>query len=260
MKVRVLIVDDEQLALNRLTRLLEQAEDVEVVGAAETGSDALDAIKRLHPDLVLLDVEMPQMDGFDVVEALGRHCSAKDLPPPLIAFVTAYPHFAVEAFETGAIDFLCKPVRLPRLEKMLGRARSALTARDATRRLDALRTNLKELRGAAAHIEERHIWVRHRGELLRIRAGDIEWVEAEAAYVNLHLSKGSYLIRNSIGSLADELSDEGFVRVHKSALVNRNKVERVATGDRIRLVLHSGAEVPVGRKFREALRKIVAPT
>ena len=258
MKVRVLIVDDEQLALSRLSRLLEQIEDVEIVGALDSGSEALAAINRVHPDLVILDIEMPHMDGFDIVEALVGQSSPKDASPPLIAFVTAYPHFAVEAFETGAIDFICKPVRQLRLEKMLKRAGRALLARDATRRLNELRANLSELRDSTAHVEERHLWVRDRGELLRIKTRDVEWIEAEGSYAHIHFVDRSYLVRNTIGSLANQLADEGYVRVHKSALVNASKVERVTSGaGKIRLVLEGGTEVPVGRKYRDAVQHII---
>ena len=259
MKVRVLIVDDEQLALGRLSRLLTQLDNVEIVGALDSGSDALAAINRVHPDLVILDIEMPHMDGFDIVEALVRQPSGKDTSPPLIAFVTAYPHFAPEAFETGAIDFICKPVRLPRLEKMLGRAGQALLARDATKRLNELRVNLKELRDSTAHVEERHFWVRDRGELLRIKTSDVGWIEAEGSYAHLHFVDRSYLVRNTIGSLAQQLAGEGYVRVHKSALVNCSKVERVTSGaGKTCLVLEGGTEVPVGRKYRGAVQDIIA--
>jgi len=256
--VRVLIVDDEQLALGRLSRLLEQLQDVEVVGALAEANKAVAAINRLHPDLVLLDVEMPQLDGFDLVDALARESAGKETSPPLIAFVTAYPQFALEAFDTGAIDFLCKPVRLVRLEKTLERTRRALSARDATKRLEELRANLTELREATAHVEERHFWVRSRGDLLRITTGNVQWIEAQGAYVYLHLIERSYLVRNTIGSLADQLAEEGFVRVHKSALVKRSKVRRVRGGaGRFSLLLEGGAEVPVGRKYRNAVQDIV---
>lgn len=258
MNVRVLIVDDEQLALGRLSRLLEQLDNVEIVGALDEASEAIAAIGRLHPDLLLLDVEMPQLDGFDVVEALIRQSASRDSTPPLIAFVTAYPHFALEAFDTGAIDFICKPVRLPRLEKTLARARGALAARDAAKRLDDLRANLQDLREATAHVEERHFWVRNRGELIRITTGDVQWIEAQACYVHLHLLDRSYLVRNTIGSLAAQLADDGYVRIHKSALVNRSKVVRVKSGTgRLSLVLEGGAEVRVGRKYRNAVEDIV---
>jgi len=256
--VRVLIVDDEQLALGRLSRLLEQLQDVEVVGALAEANKAVAAINRLHPDLVLLDVEMPQLDGFDLVDALARESAGKETSPPLIAFVTAYPQFALEAFDTGAIDFICKPVRLARLEKTLERTRRALSARDATKRLEELRANLTELREATAHVEERHFWVRSRGDLLRITTGHVQWIEAQGAYVYLHLIERSYLVRNTIGSLADQLADEGFVRVHTSALVNRSKVLRVKGGAaRPSLMLEGGAEVPIGRKYRNAVQNIV---
>jgi len=256
--VRVLIVDDEQLALGRLSRLLEQLQDVEVVGALAEANKAVAAINRLHPDLVLLDVEMPQLDGFDLVDALARESAGKETSPPLIAFVTAYPQFALDAFDTGAIDFICKPVRLVRLEKTLERTRRALAARDATKRLEELRANLTELREATAHVEERHFWVRSRGDLLRITTGDVQWIEAQGAYVHLHLIERSYLVRNTISSLADQLAEEGFVRVHKSALVNRSKVLRVKGGaGRLSLVLEGGTEVPIGRKYRDAVQNIV---
>jgi DNA-binding LytR/AlgR family response regulator len=256
--VRVVIVDDEQLALGRLSRLLEQLENVEVVGAVAEANEAVATINRLHPDLVLLDVEMPQLDGFDLVDALARQSSGNDAGPPLIAFVTAYPQFALEAFDTGAIDFLCKPVRLARLEKTLERTRRALAAQDATKRLGELRANLTELREATAHVEERHFWVRSRGDLLRITTGNVQWIEAQGAYVYLHLIERSYLVRNTIGSLADQLAEEGFVRVHKSALVNRSKVQRVKGGaGRLSLLLEGGAEVPIGRKYRNAVQDII---
>jgi DNA-binding LytR/AlgR family response regulator len=259
--VRVLIVDDEQLALGRLSRLLGQLDNVEVVGAASEANEAVAAISRLHPDLVLLDVEMPQLDGFDLVDALARQSAGNVASPPLIAFVTAYPQFALEAFDTGAIDFLCKPVRLMRLEKTIERTRRALAARDATKRLGELRANLTELREATAHVEERHFWVRSRGDLLRITTGNVQWIEAQGAYVYLHLIERSYLVRNTIGSLAEQLAGEGFVRVHKSALVNRSKVQRVKGGaGRSSLVLEGGTEVPIGRKYRDALQDIVDPT
>jgi len=258
--VRVLIIDDEKLALNRLSNLLARCADVKLVGTADGAARGLAAIARLRPDLVLLDIEMPQLDGFDVVEALARQSEGSDSSPPLIAFVTAFPQFAVEAFDTGAIDFICKPVRMPRLEKLLDRARGALAARDATERLRDLRANLGQLRETTACVEEQHFWVRHRGDLIRIRTNEIVWVEAQGSYVNLHLGDHSFLVRNTISSLADQLAPQGYVRVHKSALVNASKVVGVRIlASRTDLVLDGGAEVRVGRKYRDAVRSILDP-
>lgn len=258
MNIRVLIVDDEKLAIGRLRRLLEQLGDIEIVAELDDASSAVAAIKRLRPDLVLLDVEMPQMDGFDVVEALTRQPAEGQPSAPLIAFVTAFPQFALQAFDTGAIDFICKPVRLERLEKMLARARRALAARDASQRLQDLRSNLQELREATAHVEEHHFWIRNRGDLIRITTSDVQWIEAHASYVQLHLGDRSFLVRNSIGSLSDQLAEHGYVRVHKSALVNRSKVVRVKNdAGRLSLMLDGGAEIGVGRKYRAAVNGIV---
>jgi len=258
--VRVLIIDDEQLALNRLSNLLARCADVELIGALDDAARGIAAIARLRPDVVLLDIEMPQLDGFDVVEALARQSENSGSIPPLIAFVTAFPQFAVEAFETGAIDFICKPVRLPRLEKLLDRARRALAARDATERLRDLRANLGQLRETTGCVEEQHFWVRHRGDLVRIRTNEIQWIEAQGSYVNLHLGDRSFLVRNAIGSLTDQLAPQGYARVHKSALVNASKVVGVKNlAGRMELVLDGGAEVRVGRKYREVVRSILDP-
>jgi len=257
MNVRVLIVDDEELALSRLARMLGQVEDVEVVGTFADPVRAVDAIARLRPDLALLDVEMPKMDGFDIVEELGRQSDRGQARLPLIAFVTAYPNFALEAFDTGAVDFVCKPVRMPRLQKTIERARSALVAQDAARRLADLRGHLGELREATAHIEEKHFWVRFRGDLLRVRTGDVLWIEAQACYANVHLADRTYLVRNSIGALETQLENEGFVRVHKSALVNVDRIMRIkSSGGHAALELDGGMEVRVGRKYRPVLKTL----
>lgn len=256
--MRVLIVDDEALALSRLARLLQQIPAVEVVAALEGSDAALEAITRLRPDLVLLDVEMPHSDGFDLVESLSRRVADGRAVSPLVGFVTAYPHFALQAFETGALDFICKPVRLARLELLIERAERALVAREASRRLDDLNGHLNALREATGQVEERNFWLRHRGELVRIPIETIEWIEADGPYARVHADGSTYLLRSSIATLADQLADEGYSRVHKSAVVNRRKIAKVKTSPSgSKLVLDSGVEVPVGRKFREALKQIV---
>jgi len=256
MTLRILAVDDEPLALGRISQLLEQFDDVEVVAAVDSGVDAIDAIRRLRPDLALLDIEMPQMGGFDIVDALPA-VAATGAPPPLIAFITAYPQFALEAFDAGAIDFLCKPVRIARLAKMLERARQAVLGREASRRLQELRGDLQHLREAAAQVRERNLWVRNKGELLRISAADVEWIEAQGAYVQLHLVDRAYLVRSSIHALAEQLKEEDYVRVHKSAVINRAKVVKITRGrGSVSVTLAGGADIRVGRKYRSALDEL----
>jgi DNA-binding LytR/AlgR family response regulator len=252
-KLRTLVVDDEPLANDRLVDLLSQVEQVEVVGSASSGAEAMSKIDEYHPDLLLLDIEMPKVDGFDVVQSLRESESAAD--PPLVCFVTAYPHFAADAFDTGALDFLCKPVRLSRLQKMVERAVIAMEHREAQRRIDDLFVQLETLRQKRSDPQERSIWLHQRGEMIRIPVDAIDWVKAEAEYVRLQLRDRSYLLRNSISAIATDLADEGFVRIHRSFVVNRNRVARVrSTRSGVHLELVDGTELPVGRRFRESLR------
>jgi DNA-binding LytR/AlgR family response regulator len=257
--IRVLIVDDEPLALERLSGLLAEIPDAKLVAKLQNGAEAVAAVAEHEPDLVLLDVEMPRVDGFDVVDSLFERSRSSDWRLPLICFVTAYPQFATDAFETGAIDYLCKPVRLARLQKTFSRARTALAQRDAAKRLDELSGQLEQLRQTRASNETRHLWVHQRGEMVRLEIPEIDWLEAEGEYVRLHFGDKSYLHRSSIGSICSELEPEGFVRIHRSAVVNRARlkaVRRKRSG--VSVVLDRGVELPVGRKYRDALRHLDA--
>jgi DNA-binding LytR/AlgR family response regulator len=255
MNIRVLAVDDEPLALERLTLLLEEIEGVELAGTASNGRDAIDAVASLRPDLVLLDVEMPQMDGFDVVERMsGREFDQA----PLVAFATAYPQFALQAFDSGALDFLCKPIRLQRLQKTIERARSALEQRAGSKRLAELSRNLDELRAIRAPVE-RDFWLQHRGEAVRLVPREVDWIEAEGQYVRLHIGSRSYLLRHSLSSFVRDFSTEGFVQIHRSAAVNRHKLARIkASRDRTKVELVSGLELPVGRIYKRQVRSLLA--
>jgi DNA-binding LytR/AlgR family response regulator len=256
--LRVLIVDDEPLALDRLAALLGQIEDVHIAGSASSGADANTAIGALRPDLILLDIEMPKIDGFDVVEQLLRAEWLAERQAPLICFVTAYPQFALDAFDTGALDFLCKPVRLARLEKTIARARRALEQREAEQRLDELSGQLQFLRRSRGG-DDRCLWVQHRGSTMRVDLDQIDWFEAEGEYVKLHVGESSYLLRTPISALTRQLEGAGFVRVHRSAAINRNRLAGVRTTRHgASVLLSSGSEVPLGRTFRHVLRSIKA--
>jgi DNA-binding LytR/AlgR family response regulator len=257
--MRVLIVDDEPLALERLSGLLAEIPDAKLVAKLQNGADAVAAIAEHQPDLVLLDVEMPRVDGFDVVDSLLERCRSADSRLPLICFVTAYPQFATDAFDTGALDYLCKPVRLARLQKTFSRARTALAQRDAAKRLEELAGQLEGLRHARASTGGRHLWVHQRGEMVRLEIPEIDWLEAEGEYVRLHFGEKSYLHRASISSICSELEPEGFVRIHRSAIVNLARlkaVRRQRSG--VSVLLDRGIELRVGRKYRHSLRHLDA--
>ena len=258
MKLGVYAVDDEPLALRRIELLLGRIPDVELVGTARNGREAIDAVRTIAPDVLLLDIRMAGLDGFDVVEALAGP------KVPLVIFVTAYDHFAVRAFEISAVDYIVKPVELERLQQALARARRNLVAADATARASELRDAIAMLRGqapAAAHRYETQIWTERRNRFVPVKVADIDWIEAERDYVRLHVGDDSYLLRETIGAMETRLDPEQYARVRRSALVRRDRIRairRAGYGD-YRVQLNTGSEVRVGRTYVKAMRALIAP-
>lgn len=257
--LRALLCDDEPLALDRLVEMIGRLPDIEIVGLAGNGTAALAAIAEHRPDVVFIDVEMPALDGFDIVEQLARGKAAA----PLIVFVTAYPQFAAHAFDTGAIDFLTKPVRLGRLETTLIRVRAAIADRSAQARLQEIAAQLEHLREErTTHADRsRYLWVSQRGgEMVRVDLDAVIFVQAEGEYVRLHLSGSNHLHREPIGALLNRLDPARYVRIHRSYIVDRDRVvavRRRATGGYL-VRMASGEDLPVGRHFRGAAHDIVA--
>ncbi|HEY7807904.1 MAG TPA: LytTR family DNA-binding domain-containing protein [Croceibacterium sp.] len=204
--LRTLIVDDEPLAIERMQVLCSEIDDLAVVGTAGDGAAALRLAGKLDPDLVLLDMTMPGMDGLSVARELG-HADE----PPAVIFVTAHEDFAVEAFDLDAIDYVLKPVARERLERAVSRA----TARRGTRKA-----------GGGQWLEE--FWVPHRSELLRIEAGQVERIDAERDYVRLYVGTGehgrSYLLLQTIAGLEARLDPEKFIRIHRSTILRRDQI------------------------------------
>ncbi|SOB78557.1 two component transcriptional regulator, LytTR family [Sphingomonas guangdongensis] len=256
---RFLICDDEPLAVERLRDLVGRVTGAEVVGTATDGRAALEAVAALRPDAVLLDIEMPALDGFDVVEALAKEAAHA----PLIVFVTAYPQFAAHAFDTGAIDFLTKPVRLARLDTAVERVRRAIAERENAVRLADLARQVEQLRaerrGDAPPSGAAHLWVQRRGENVRIDLGEVDRVQSEGEYVRIYHGDASYLHREPISSLIDRFDPQRFVRIHRSHIVNRDRVasirRRPAGGYTI--VTGAGELLPVGRNYRAVVRTLV---
>ena len=249
--MRIAVCDDELLAIERLVRMLSRIDGVEIVGMAQNGREALGLIAAQTPDALFLDIEMPALDGFDVVEALAADPSAT---PPLIVFVTAFPQFAAHAFDTGAIDFLIKPVRFARLEMAVARVRDVMEQRVARRRLAELARQLSDLRaeGGAIATSANEIWVHRRGERVRVDLDAVELVRAEGEYVRLFVGEQSFLHRASIGSIAGRLDPARFMRVHRSYVVRLDLVTRIrrkAAGG-YSLQLMDGNEIPLGRLYR----------
>lgn len=206
-RLRTLIVDDEPLAVERMQVLCVEIEQLSVIGTASDGEAALRLAEKLEPDLVLLDMTMPGMDGLAVARELGRGTE-----PPAVIFVTAHEDFAVEAFDLDAIDYVLKPVGRERLERAVDRALS----RRGSRR-----------EGGGQWLRE--FWVPHRSELLRIDASQVERIDAERDYVRLHVGQGdgdarSYLLLQTIAGLEAKLDPEQFIRIHRSTILRRDQI------------------------------------
>jgi DNA-binding LytR/AlgR family response regulator len=262
--LRVLIVDDEPLARRRLEILLREQDAVELVGAAADGVAARRMIDERSPDVLLLDIKMPGMTGLELLEALGGE-GARD-PAPIVIFVTAFDRFALDAFDRAAFDYLLKPVEPGRLAAALGRAREALCERAAAERVQELEEVLRNLRsgpasgpspGAPDSAYAREIWIQERGGRTSLPVAAIDWVGAERDYVRIHTGGRSFLIRQSIGALADRLDPRVFLRVHRSSLVRADRIVRLrhASG-RGAITLSTGAEIAVSRRHIGALKAL----
>lgn len=240
MSLRVLIVDDEALAAERLASLCAQIENLEVVGVAQDGWTALAQIDDFAPDAVLLDVAMPGLDGM----ALARALAARERPPAIV-FVTANSDFAVMAFELAATDYLLKPVSLQRLETALARARAA-----RSRPAPPLLGYLTE------------IWAPRSREMTRVGIETIDFVEAERDYVRLHARGQAYLLRTTLRELERRLDPDRFVRTHRSTIVARDRISALRSdpGGGWTVLLSTGQDIKVGRSYKPMVRKLVGRT
>jgi DNA-binding LytR/AlgR family response regulator len=248
--MRVLIVDDEPLARRRLVQLLAALPDVEIAGQAAGGREALMLVELLRPDVLLLDIEMPAVDGFAVLKALPQGSA------PAIIFVTAFQDHAVKAFELRATDFVVKPVRGDRLAGALAQARSDLEARRAGERLAFLQARLAELESRALAASDPGLWVQIGSERRRLALTEIRWIEAERDYVRVHMTGGAHLVNAMLGDMERELDEQAFLRVHRSAIVRKDKVRAIVRGpfSTPLLELDDGYRLPVGRKYRDSVR------
>ena len=256
MPLRILIVDDEPLARGKLRSLLAKETDLEVVGEAKDGRSALDAIAKLTPDLVFLDVQMPELDGFGVLA---------QLPPdarPAVVFVTAHDQFALKAFEVHALDYLLKPFDRERLQKSLARARQQLAApsgpTELQNQLSALLAGMKQ---PAATAPDR-IAVKSSGRIFFVNTAEIDWVEAADNYVKLHAARAEHLMRETLSSIEQRLAGAGFVRISRSVIVHPRVVRELQPlfhGDQA-VLLKDGTRLTLSRTHRDALDKLVAGT
>jgi two-component system, LytTR family, response regulator len=247
--IRVLIVDDEPLARERIRDLLERDPEVIVVGECSDGDEAVAAIRERGPDVVFLDVQMPERGGFEVVEAIGVDSL------PAVVFVTAYDQYALRAFEVCAIDYLLKPFDEDRFARTLARAKAqARGARsdDVERRVLAL---VEEVRTRTRHLDR--LMIKSGGHFVFLKTEEIDWIEAEGNYVRLHVGDASHLLRETVAGLDAQLDPAQFLRVHRSTIVNLDRVREIQPlfhGEH-RVVLKDGTKLTLSRGYRDRLSR-----
>jgi two-component system, LytTR family, response regulator len=247
--IRLLMTDDEPVALRRLRRLLQAAEDVDIVGECGDGASAVEAIRELAPDVVLLDVQMPELDGFGVVQALGAEIL------PIIIFVTAYDRYALRAFDVHALDYVLKPVDQERLLLAIDRARVRLAAprhRTVDERMVALLEDLTAQRRYLTRVP-----VRAERGLRVVDLAEVDWISAADNYVTLHTAGREYLLRDTMARLEQQLDPAQFVRIHRSAIVRVDRIRELLPafhGD-YTVILKDGARLTLTRGYRPKMEE-----
>ena len=248
-KIRALVVDDEKPALTRIVELLEKQSDVEIAGIGRHGREAVHLIRCQNPDLLFLDIQMPGMSGFDVLREIAPE------QRPLTVFVTGYDKYAIPAFEAHALDYLLKPFSDERFEAALQRARNHIrtqTVGELGRRFAQL---LEDRSGAGPDRHFHRIVIKSSGRVMFLDTADIDWIEAAGVYVHLHVGSKSHLYRATLGQLQERLDPRQFVRIHRSAMVNTDRIVELQPrthGDYV-VILKSGTELTLSRGYRGQL-------
>jgi two-component system LytT family response regulator len=249
MKFRALIVDDEPWARTRINSLLSAEPDFSVVRECAGGAEAVAAIVELEPDVVFLDVQMPDVGGFEVVEAIGADAM------PVVIFATAHQEYAVRAFDAGAVDYLLKPVDEARFRLTIDRVRRDLETPAAAS--SALQEAMAQVRKGAQFAER--LVVNTAGRVVFVKVADIDWLEAAGNYVTIHAGREKFMFRETLRNLCERLDPAKFVRLHRSSVVNVERLRELlpwSRGEQV-AVLNDGTQLPIGRAFRDRLMSVM---
>jgi two-component system LytT family response regulator len=250
-KIRTLIVDDEPLARQRIGALLADEEGIELVGECGNGKEAVAAVRELKPDLMFLDVQMPLLDGFGVLEALGAD------GVPAVVFVTAYDRYAVRAFETHALDYLLKPFDRERFRKALQRARAHIERDHQAGTGKQLRALLDDWYSTRRPVER--LVIKSGSKVSFLRLEEVEYIEAAGNYLRVHAGADVHLLRETMAHLEGRLEGTRFIRIHRSTIVNLDSIRELHPsfhGD-YSVILHSGAELTLSRGYRHHLQELL---
>lgn len=266
-KIRVLIVDDESLARDTVRMLLEDRSEIEIVGECEDGAEAVKSIRNLKPDLVFLDIQMPELNGFGVLEQLH------DVPLPVIIFATAFDEYALRAFDVHAIDYLLKPFDDDRFETALKRAMDRIKSRKARDVNEQIANLLSDLQSSDGKIKRStapkaeasdvplsdRIAVKHKGALLFVQTTEIDWIEAAGDYVMIHTGPKSYLLRETMHGISERLPATKFLRVHRSSIINADRIKEIHPHFNGAYVatLKNGKQIRISRRYWAKVEKFL---
>lgn len=251
MPLTVLIVDDEPLAREGLRMLLADDPEIAAVQDAKNGSEAVQRVREERPDLVFLDVQMPEMDGFSVIREIGPE------QMPAVVFVTAHDQYAIRAFEINAIDYLLKPVTGGRFAQSLARAKVRLRSSEPDQQNQIL-SLLETIASPSRHLNR--IAVLSAGKTSFLYVKDVDWIRAAENYVELHVAQASHLLHVTMNTLEKSLDPEIFVRIHRSLIVNLRRIKEVQpmSHGEYMLLLHNGARLQSGRTYHERIKALIA--
>jgi len=252
MPLTVLIVDDEPLAREGLRMLLTDDPEISAVQEAKNGSEAVECIRAARPDLVFLDVQMPEMDGFSVVHQIGPE------QMPAVVFVTAHDQYAIRAFEINAIDYLLKPVTAERFGQSLTRAKARLRSSEADQESRQILSLLETIASPPRYLKR--MAVQSAGKTTFVSVEDVDWIRAAENYVELHVAQACHLLHVAMNTLEKSLDPETFVRIHRSLIVNLRQVKQIqpASHGEYVLLLHSGVRLQSGRTYHERIKALTA--
>lgn len=245
MQITTLIVDDEPLARERLKRFLRDEPEIEIIGECGDGESAVTSIKQQRPDLIFLDIQMPEKNGFEVIRSLG----VKKLP--IVIFVTAYDQYALQAFDVHALDYLLKPFNKERLHRAVSRAREQFAKKNSGSIDERIISLLEDLRPEKRYLER--LVVKTSGRIFFLKAEEIDWIEAAGNYVKIHSGRDAHMIRETMNGIEAKLDPDRFLRIHRSTVVNVDKIKELHpmfSGD-YAVILRNGAELSLSRNYRD---------
>ncbi len=253
MPIRTVIVDDELFARGRIKRVLADEPDVEIIGEYGDGRSALEAIRELKPDLAILDIQMPEMNGFDVVRSLDGDAM------PAVIFVTAYDQYAIQAFELYALDYLLKPFDRKRAKRAVERAREHIRSRERGQLDERLLSLVSGLKPDRKYLER--LVIRSTGRIFFLKTDEVDWIEAAGNYLRIHVGRDAHMIRETMNSIEAKLDPDKFIRIHRSTIVNIDSIRELHpmfSGD-YSVLLKDGTELALSRNYRERLIELVGP-